>query len=167
MRVPVLEGMQHCAKSKPPVRALSPDTSATPLWACTTTCAMPTPMSPSRPSLPTSNGPAEQMKLHLSPNRRPPTRTLAMPGPQSPSHTNPFQQKQNAPPERKPTGRHACSRKTLQTMRLNTNDPLVPPKPKLFLSATSIFMSRAVLAQKSKSHSGSWLKILMVGGLFW
>ena len=32
-------------------------------------------------------------------------------------------------------------------MRLNTKDPLVPPKPKLFLRATSIFTSRAVLAQ--------------------
>ena len=31
--------------------------------------------------------------------------------------------------------------------RLNTSVPLVPPKPKLFLTATSIFMSRAVLAQ--------------------
>ena len=32
-------------------------------------------------------------------------------------------------------------------MRLNTSVPLVPPKPKLFLTAYSIFMSRAVLAQ--------------------
>ena len=32
-------------------------------------------------------------------------------------------------------------------MRLKTRVPLVPPKPKLFFSATSIFMSRAVLAQ--------------------
>ena len=31
--------------------------------------------------------------------------------------------------------------------RLRTSVPLVPPKPKLFLTATSIFMSRAVLAQ--------------------
>lgn len=32
-------------------------------------------------------------------------------------------------------------------MRLNTRVPLVPPKPKLFFTAYSIFMSRAVLAQ--------------------
>ena len=31
--------------------------------------------------------------------------------------------------------------------RLKTSDPLVPPKPKLFFTATSIFMLRAVLAQ--------------------
>lgn len=31
--------------------------------------------------------------------------------------------------------------------RLKTSVPLVPPKPKLFLTATSIFMLRAVLAQ--------------------
>ncbi len=34
-----------------------------------------------------------------------------------------------------------------QTSRLNTKAPLVPPKPKLFFSATSIFKSLAVLAQ--------------------
>ena len=32
-------------------------------------------------------------------------------------------------------------------MRRNTRVPLVPPKPKLFFTATSIFMSRAVPAQ--------------------
>src|SRR5690606_30603971 len=32
-------------------------------------------------------------------------------------------------------------------IRLKTSDPLVPPKPKLFFRATSIFMLRAVLAQ--------------------
>jgi len=32
-------------------------------------------------------------------------------------------------------------------MRLNTRVPLVPPKPKLFFTAYSIFMSRAALAQ--------------------
>ena len=31
--------------------------------------------------------------------------------------------------------------------RLKTSVPLVPPKPKLFFTATSIFISRAVLAQ--------------------
>ena len=31
--------------------------------------------------------------------------------------------------------------------RLKTSDPLVPPKPKLFFSAKSIFMSRATFAQ--------------------
>lgn len=34
-----------------------------------------------------------------------------------------------------------------QTKRLKTKVPLVPPKPKLFFMATSIFRSRAVLAQ--------------------
>ncbi len=43
-------------------------------------------------------------------------------------------------------GIHAACRQSIQTRR-KTRDPLVPPKPKLFLSATSIFMSRAVLAQ--------------------
>jgi len=55
-------------------------------------------------------------------------------------------------------------RRRLPQTRLKTSVPLVPPKPKLFLTATSIFISRAVLAQKSRSHSGSWLKMLMVGG---
>ena len=32
-------------------------------------------------------------------------------------------------------------------MRLKTSVPLVPPKPKLFFTACSIFISRAVLAQ--------------------
>lgn len=36
-----------------------------------------------------------------------------------------------------------CGRQT----RLNTSVPLVPPKPKLFFTATSIFISRAVFAQ--------------------
>ena len=35
----------------------------------------------------------------------------------------------------------------LQSTRLKTKVPLVPPKPKLFFTATSIFISRAVLAQ--------------------
>lgn len=39
--------------------------------------------------------------------------------------------------------RQATPRQT----RLNTSVPLVPPKPKLFFTATSIFMSRAVFAQ--------------------
>ena len=51
--------------------------------------------------------------------------------------------------------------------RLKISVPLVPPKPKLFFIAISTFWSRAVLAQKSKSHSGSWLSKLMVGGTFW
>ena len=37
--------------------------------------------------------------------------------------------------------------KTVQRKRLNTSVPLVPPKPKLFFTATSMVMSRAVLAQ--------------------
>jgi hypothetical protein len=36
-----------------------------------------------------------------------------------------------------------------------TSVPLVPPKPKEFFTAMSIFMSRAVLAQKSRSQTGS------------
>ena len=40
----------------------------------------------------------------------------------------------------------ACAPRVDQT-RLNTSVPLVPPKPKLFLTAYSIFISRAVLAQ--------------------
>jgi hypothetical protein len=49
---------------------------------------------------------------------------------------------------------HEASQKQLQQRpsaphhtRLNTSEPLVPPKPKLFFSAASIFISRAVLAQ--------------------
>ena len=38
-------------------------------------------------------------------------------------------------------GRHA------RQTRLNTSVPLVPPKPKLFFTACSIFISRAVFAQ--------------------
>ena len=44
-----------------------------------------------------------------------------------------------------------CSRQT----RLKTSVPLVPPKPKLFFTANSMDASRAVLAQMSRSHSGS------------
>ena len=45
--------------------------------------------------------------------------------------------------------RHTDNRKGIQCVqtRLKTSVPLVPPKPKLFLTATSIFISRAVLAQ--------------------
>ena len=43
--------------------------------------------------------------------------------------------------------RAARLRTALPYGRLNTSVPLVPPKPKLFFTATSIFMSRAVLAQ--------------------
>ncbi len=35
----------------------------------------------------------------------------------------------------------------VRQIRRNTSVPLVPPKPKLFFSATSIFTSRATLAQ--------------------
>ena len=52
---------------------------------------------------------------------------------------------------RKRTDNACCNRESVMSApnqtRLNTNVPLVPPKPKLFLTATSIFMSRAVLAQ--------------------
>lgn len=41
----------------------------------------------------------------------------------------------------------ATGAEPLQAARLKTRVPLVPPKPKLFFTATSIFMSRAVLAQ--------------------
>ena len=41
---------------------------------------------------------------------------------------------------------HGRCRSGAQTRR-KTNVPLVPPKPKLFFTATSIFISRAVLAQ--------------------
>lgn len=48
-----------------------------------------------------------------------------------------------------------------------TKVPLVPPKPNEFFTAMSIFISRAVLAQKSRSQAGSWLKRLIVGGEIW
>src|SRR5512134_909787 len=51
--------------------------------------------------------------------------------------------------------------------RRNTRVPLVPPNPKELDRATSIFMSRAVFATWSRSHFGSWLKILVVGGDTW
>jgi hypothetical protein len=41
---------------------------------------------------------------------------------------------------------HATQRRGAQTRR-KTSVPLVPPKPKLFFSATSIFIGLAVLAQ--------------------
>ena len=52
-------------------------------------------------------------------------------------------------PTGKTTGGALCMAGTCQArqMRLNTREPLVPPKPKLFFRATSIFRSRAVLAQ--------------------
>lgn len=56
----------------------------------------------------------------------------------------------NAPPDRLPMGRCAFRNQcgpTDQARRLNTRVPLVPPKPKLFLTATSICMSRPVFAQ--------------------
>ena len=45
------------------------------------------------------------------------------------------------------SGRASPHKHGVQAARLNTSVPLVPPKPKLFFTATSIFMSRAVLAQ--------------------
>ena len=49
------------------------------------------------------------------------------------------------------TGGAACiranQRQRAAQARRNTNVPLVPPKPKLFLTAKSIFICRAVLAQ--------------------
>jgi hypothetical protein len=42
---------------------------------------------------------------------------------------------------------NACEKINCDQMRFSTSEPLVPPKPKLFLSAASIFMGRAVLAQ--------------------
>ena len=43
--------------------------------------------------------------------------------------------------------RRAAVRRWRGQTRLKISVPLVPPKPKLFLAAYSIFMSRAVLAQ--------------------
>ena len=40
-----------------------------------------------------------------------------------------------------------ANEETKAQARLNTSVPLVPPKPKLFLTATSILRSRASLAQ--------------------
>ena len=45
------------------------------------------------------------------------------------------------------SGRASSGLARVQAARLNTSVPLVPPKPKLFFTATSIFMSRAVFAQ--------------------
>ena len=41
----------------------------------------------------------------------------------------------------------AGSRDARRQTRLKTNVPLVPPKPKLFFTAYSIFIARASLAQ--------------------
>ena len=52
--------------------------------------------------------------------------------------------------EREAPSRRLCVRFTGATpaqARLNSSEPLVPPKPKLFFSAASIFMGRASLAQ--------------------
>src|SRR6185369_506515 len=80
----------------------------------------------------------------LSP-RRPAARPTAAARPQN----------ENAPPDSLPMGRCAwkCRRQECLNCvadycrRLKTRVPLVPPKPKLFFTATSIRMSRAVLAQ--------------------
>src|SRR5688572_8214040 len=53
-----------------------------------------------------------------------------------------------------------------QTLR-KTRLPLVPPNPKEFEIAISIFMRRAVLGTKSRSHWGSCLTRLIVGGATW
>jgi len=50
-----------------------------------------------------------------------------------------------APRGNSPPGR--CAWRGVRQARLNTSVPLVPPKPKLFLTATSILRSRASLAQ--------------------
>jgi len=42
---------------------------------------------------------------------------------------------------------HGAPAEDQRQTRLKTNVPLVPPKPKLFFTAKSIFISRAVLAQ--------------------
>jgi hypothetical protein len=50
---------------------------------------------------------------------------------------------------------------------LNTSVPLVPPKPKLFFTRhVDLHVTRGVGAVV-RSHSGSWLKMLMVGGEIW
>src|SRR5205823_3304174 len=46
-----------------------------------------------------------------------------------------------------------------------TSDALCPPKPKLLLIATSTLRSRALCGTKSRSHSGSGLSRLIVGGM--
>ena len=48
------------------------------------------------------------------------------------------------PPQRTATGGAECMG---NQARRNTSVPLVPPKPKLFFTATSIFIGRASLAQ--------------------
>src|SRR3954447_8196075 len=47
---------------------------------------------------------------------------------------------------------------------LNSSDALCLPKPKLLLMAYSTFMSRGLPGTKSRSHSGSWFSMLIVGG---
>src|SRR5260221_13655083 len=44
---------------------------------------------------------------------------------------------------------------------------LVPPKPNELDSAARIFIGRAVLGTKSRSHCGSWLNRFAVGGATW
>ncbi len=75
-----------------------------------------------------------------------PTGHLQTPAPSPATQRDP---KENAPPGKPQVGRctwrPACP--GARQMRLNTKEPLVPPKPKLFFRATPIFRSRAVLAQ--------------------
>jgi hypothetical protein len=61
------------------------------------------------------------------------------------THSNRVPQR-DAPRRVRPTSRIGSVRQANQT-RLNTSVPFVPPNPKEFFSATSIFISRAVLAQ--------------------
>ena len=62
--------------------------------------------------------------------------------------------------------RDAAIRVALARAR-NTSVALVPPKPNEFDIAARIFILRAVIGTKSRSHSGSWSTRLIVGGATW
>ena len=96
---------------------------------------------PSSPIRGRSRGPPAP-KLPRAPARRP--------TPWNPTRSAPAAQRPAPEPTPRAieTGASSAERKRrLFQKRLNTREPLVPPKPKLFLTARSIFISRAVLAQ--------------------
>src|SRR5438067_1332569 len=60
--------------------------------------------------------------------------------------------------------RAPLSARSYHSNRWNATTALVPPNPKELETATLIGTSRAWFGTTSRSHSGSWLSMLMVGG---
>ena len=153
--------IQRRGRSRPQIRRAGCAIAARPAGLSAQTSAVPAQVRPQR--LDSASGQPERDQRHDAPARarpEPATRRLAPSEPARHRRPQPAtdERADDAAPDAEaaqlrprttaerarmqPRGRRG-SRQT----RLKTSVPLVPPKPKLFLTAYSIFMSRAVLAQ--------------------